>query len=164
MANEGGAVSTNINQVLKDLATFRRDLGTKTVRASIRRITVEAQRQLDAAVPVRTGKLRSNVRVTVKYVPERKVITGRVLINKRGKATDTKNAFYWYFVEKGHRIATSKTGRLARRPGAKGGQSIGMVAGRWFVRNTWGRLQGVIVSMFYNDLQRAVDKAGKRYL
>lgn len=74
----------------------------KAVRAA-------AQLMLDAIyqrAPVATGKLVSNLRVALRKTAA--TIRGRVIINTSGKAGDRNNAFYWRFIEFGHRTRGDK--------------------------------------------------------
>lgn len=148
--SDGVQITSNINSVLKEIASFREDVAVRTVRASLRRMAKEGQRSLSAATPEHTGKLKSNERVVAKYAKTRGVITARVVVNTRGKADNPKNAFYWKFVEFGHKT----------RPGPHQRE----IPGRKFVQATWAVMQSKLYAMFFADLQKAVDRAGKRYL
>jgi HK97 gp10 family phage protein len=62
--------------------------------------------EIVARAPVATGKLVSNLRVAVRRAQGR--VSARVLVNTAGKAGDSLNAFYWRFVEFGHRTRGGK--------------------------------------------------------
>lgn len=138
--------------LIKQLRAFREDVAVKTVRSSVRRIGANLLRRVQAATPVATGKLKSNVRVTAKYVRRRGVVVAKVVVNTRGKASDEKNAFYWRFVEFGHKTRPSKKNSAAQRD----------IPGKNFITSTYLAAMGTITQMFYSDLERAVKRAVKR--
>jgi HK97 gp10 family phage protein len=66
-------------------------------------------------IPVRTGKLVSNLRIVTKRTAA--TIRARIVINMAGKAEDKNNAFYWRFLEFGHRTREDGgIGFVAPRP------------------------------------------------
>lgn len=144
-------ITSNTHEVLKAISDFKEDLAIRTVRGSMRRIAQYANDRLKEATPVFTGNLRFNEAVTAKYAQSRGIVTAKVVVNTRGKAGDIKNAFYWRWVEFGHKTRPSKEG---------GGQRD--IPGQGFIQSTWARLQSQISSMFFSDLDRCVQRAGNR--
>lgn len=150
---DGVQVSSNINDVLKDLAAWREDVAVRTVRGSVRRCAKRATDMLRPVVPVFTGKLRFNLKVAgVKYSRNRGVVTSKVAVSTEGKAENQKNAFYWRFVEFGHKTRPSKSGN--------GTQSE--VAPQNFIQSASARINSAVAAIFFSDLERAVNRAGKK--
>lgn len=139
-------------QLIANLKELRDDVAIKTVRASVRRIGKVLLDALIASVPRLTGNLARNLAIRAKYIFSRGVVVAKVIVNTRGKKGDSKNAFYWRFVEFDHRTRPSKDGGGAQRT----------ISGKDFIRQTFARLQSQIQSIFYADLQKAIERAQRR--
>jgi HK97 gp10 family phage protein len=77
---------------------IRGNLFTRSLRAAATLMMEE----IIARAPVLTGKLVSNLRVVTRRTGG--YVRGRVVINTAGGGEDRNNAFYWRFVEFGHRL------------------------------------------------------------
>jgi HK97 gp10 family phage protein len=113
-------------------------------------VRAAAQLMLDeiySRAPVDTGRLVSNLRVALRKTAA--TIRGRVIINAAGKAGDKNNAFYWRFVEFGHRT--------------RDGGGIGFVQPRPFVTPAFeSRQQDAaqqVIDTFEQGLARAEARA-----
>lgn len=145
MSEEIVTIDWNGQDLIEALHAFQDDVSNSVVRTAVRDAANEAVVQLQAAAPHRTGKLSSAISVRTRISGG--VARADVVVNVRGKASDPNNAFYWRFVEFGHR----------KRPN-KEGASRGYVPGLAFIRNTWLRLQSTISNLFFTALDRAVNK------
>ena len=58
--------------------------------------------EIIARAPVLTGKLVSNLRIAVRRSAG--FVRARVVVNTYGSGEDAHNAYYWHFVEFGHRM------------------------------------------------------------
>ncbi len=134
-------ITMNGAQIVQELCAFKEDIAVRTVKNSTRRIGAALLKQLKANTPTLTGNILRNLGVRAKYVKSRGIVAAKVIVNTRGKKGDPKNAFYWRFVEFGHK---SRSG--------------GNVAGVEFVQNTFGAMQSQIQSMFYADLEKAIQR------
>lgn len=139
-------ITWNGPQIVAELKAFKEDIAVKTVRASTRRIGAYLLKQVKASAPSATGNLIRNLAVRAKYIRSRGVVAAKVVINTRGKKNDPKNAFYWRFVEFDHKT----------RPGENAHQRV--IPGQNFIRSTFETAQPQIQSMFYADLQKAIER------
>lgn len=133
-------ITWNGAQLLDKLKSFQEDIAIKTVRTSLRRIAVYLQRLTASNAPRRTGKLAANIAVKTAFIFSRGIVKAKVGVNTRGKAGDAQNAFYWRFVERGHRT--------------RGGRR--QVAAQPFAADAFISAQSVIADMFFSDLQRSI--------
>jgi HK97 gp10 family phage protein len=69
---------------------------------SLRAAAILMMEEIIARAPVLTGNLVSNLRVVIRRTAG--YVRGRVVINTAGGGDDAHNAFYWRFVEFGHRM------------------------------------------------------------
>lgn len=81
---------------LKDLKQF---LSKNALRKAVRKGALILLESVKQRAPNRTGKLLRNIGLKVKVTA--KTLRARVTVNKKGKAEDPKNAFYFRFLEKG---------------------------------------------------------------
>lgn len=143
---------TNAADLIAQLRAFQEDVAVRTVRGSTRRIADYLQTRLETNTPTFTGRLRSNFKVLARYVRRRSVVSARVVVNTIGKAGNIRNAFYWRFVEFGHKTRPSKSGRNRQRE----------VPGQRFAERTIASAAPQVTQMFYDDLQKAIDRAKRR--
>lgn len=150
---DGIQIKSNLNDVLKDIAEWKEEVAVRTVRRSIGKCAARANDILKPLIPVFTGKLRFNTKVTsAKYIKRRGVTTAKVGIDTVGKADNPRNAFYWRFVEFGHKTRPSKKGNGTQRE----------VPPQHFVQAASARVQSTIAAIFFADLERATNRAGKK--
>lgn len=81
---------------LKDLKQF---LSKNALRKAVRKGALILLESVKQRAPNRTGKLLRNI--GLKFKVTAKTLRARVTVNKKGKAEDPKNAFYFRFLEKG---------------------------------------------------------------
>lgn len=83
-------------------------------KGALRKSVREAARLMFDAimprVPVLTGRLMDNIRIRLKVT--RETIRARVTVNTQGKAGDSRNAFYWRFLELGFRTRSGEERRI----------------------------------------------------
>lgn len=89
--------------------------------------------------------------------------------NKYGKSRvkagkSNMDAFYWKWVEFGHRIGTRKTGYLKKqtRQGGAGGKSRGDVPAQPFMRPAFEATKGQAALAIRDGLKRQIEEAAKR--
>jgi len=141
----------------------RGNLFSQSLRAAARVLLEEIIARAPQGSPPdpHIGRLISNLRVAVSKRGE--TIHGRVIINTFGKASDKLNAFYWRFVEYGHRIGTRKSGRLTRSrgaPHAKGATSY--VQPRPFVAPAFEAMREQAAQQVIESFEAGLDAAEAR--
>lgn len=140
----------NGRDLAEALANFRDDVSNKTVKRALRDVAKLALGMLQAAAPHRTGRLESNLGVRARRGGQGTVGVD-VVVSTRGGRDDANNAFYWRFLEFGHKTRPNKAG-VSRRE----------IPPINFIRNLWLRLQSTIANSFFTALDRAVDKTYTR--
>lgn len=144
------------------LKELRGDLSPRYMRAAVRKAAKVMETLIKAGAPSDTGKLRSLIKVRTKRT--RQTVRARVVVPTIGKGDDPQNAFYWRFVEKGHRVGNKRSGRLVRldRASSRGAASLGVVDPQPFVEpvvRTWTRYG---VQIAFDALEKAIDRAARR--
>lgn len=134
----------DLNAALKE---FREDVAYRVVRSALRKVAASASSVLKDAAPRLTGRLIENIAVRTKFASRRGIIKADVVVNTVGKAGAPNNAFYWRFVEHGHKTRPSKAGHPQRE-----------VPANPFAANVWARLQQTISATFFSDLGAAINK------
>lgn len=140
-------IDFNRDDLFAALQSFRADVSNKVTRQALRNSANDALKQLQAAAPHRTGRLSNALAVRTTYAGARGIMKADVTIRTIGTAKNPSNAFYWRFLEYGHRT----------RPDREG-QSRGKVPPLYFIRNTWLRIQLGIGGNFFAALGAGVDK------
>ncbi len=145
---DGVDISYNDRDLAAALKEFRTDVSVKIVRASLRAIARDEMRALQQSAPVgdpskdpHSGRLKANITYGTAFAIGRGIVKSFVRIRTRGKADDAKNAFYWRFVEFGHRD--------------RGG---GSVPGKGFIQRAIALAQSSIANRFFSDLSHGIDK------
>lgn len=104
------------------------------------------------------------------------IASGYSVIRRRGrkvaKAVDrTKDAYYWRWVEYGHRIGNAATGYLerpakvvdGRRYSARrGGKAVGVAKPRPYLRPAWDTRKDEALAMIQSELAAGVQRAAAR--
>lgn len=152
--------------LIAELKELKEDIRYRTVRAAIRDAGAFVLTKLRANTPVDTGKLRDNLRVLTRWKSRRGIMQAKVLVNTQGKAKDPKNAFYWRFVEFGHRVGTRKTGYLRKfdRPGSSRPEGVGHVEAEKFILKTLQETQQAVTQRFFTHLENALRRRQGRTL
>lgn len=124
-----------------------------------RPITSEAK----ALAPVKTGRLRQAIYSTraKSSTPTRQE---RVITVRSGKKHGSKDAFYWKWVEFGHRIGNKATGTLAgkgRRKTASAG--LGAVPAQPFMRPAFESQKQKAAEIFRDALGKLIEKAALKH-
>lgn len=170
-----------IRDLIAELKALNEDVARKTVRKVIREAGEYILRRLQANTPVFTGKLRFNLDVVTKWKSRSGVMVAKVRVATQGKRDNTRNAFYWRFVEFGHRVGNRITGRLmrltsraktatgARVFGARlaagqisGSQSGKRIEGQEFIQKTQREVQQPVANMFFRALEQAITRRQRR--
>lgn len=145
---EGVAVTFNDRDLIAALKEFREDVAVKVVRASLRRIAREEMKALQEAAPVgdpstdpHSGRLKSNITYGTAFAVGRGIVKSFVRIRTVGKADNERNAFYWRWVEFGHKSRSGSD-----------------VAGKGFIQKAIALAQSSISERFFTDLTRGIDK------
>ncbi|HEY1723958.1 MAG TPA: HK97-gp10 family putative phage morphogenesis protein [Steroidobacteraceae bacterium] len=139
-------ITFNDRDLVAALREFTDTVARKIVRASLRQIASVIQGAIAAAAPRRTGKLADNIAVTTSFSASRGIVKSRVIVRTEGKAGDARNAFYWRFVNFGHRT----------RPGKHGAQHE--VAAQPFVTQAGAQAQNYAADQFFSDLEAGIDR------
>ena len=174
-----------IRDLIAELKALNENVARKTVRKVIREAGEYILRRLKANAPNFTGKLRFNLDVTTKWKNRSGIMQAKVRIATQGKADNQRNAFYWRFVEFGHRVGTRATGVLMRLSRAKtlkgilrheqrqhgdvgrlkqlkGASGAGHVEGQFFVQKTQREVQQPVANMFFRALEQAITRRQRR--
>lgn len=113
----------------------------RAVRAAAT-IMLEAIRQ---NAPIQTGKLRDNL--TVRTRVTRETIRARVAVNTIGKADNQRNAFYWRFVEFGHKGPHGSGAGTSAHP---------------FITPAYEATKTEAAQEVIDEVGRGIDRAGRR--
>ena len=106
-AGDGITVAVpGIRDLIAELKALNENVARRTVRKVIREAGEYILRRLKANAPVFTGKLRFNLDVVTKWKSRSGIMVAKVRVSTQGKAENPRNAFYWRFVEFGHRIGS----------------------------------------------------------
>jgi HK97 gp10 family phage protein len=169
-----------IRDLIAELKALNENVARRTVRKVIREAGEYILRRLKANAPVFTGKLRFNLDVVTKWKSRSGIMVAKVRVSTQGKAENPRNAFYWRFVEFGHRIGSRVKGRLVRLTRArtvtgravhaararagqlKGAASRGFIEGQEYVQKTQREIQQPVTSMFFRALEQAITRRQKR--
>ena len=151
MAEDLITVSWNGRDLVEGLEQFKDTVARGVVRSSIRRIGNAVRDVIAAAAPHRTGRLEGNIAVSTQTAATRGIVKARVIVRTEGHAGDPRNAFYWRFVNFGHRTRPSRRGGVQHE-----------VPGSHFVEASAASAQSFISDQFFNDLAAAVDRTFTR--
>lgn len=162
--------------LIKELRQLNEDVARRMVRKVIREAGEFILRRLKANAPNFTGRLRFNLDVVTKWKSRSGILQAKVRVATQGKADNARNAFYWRFVEFGHRVGNRVSGVLTRLTRAqtqhgkavheararagrlKGAASRGFVEGQEFVQKTQREIQQPVPAMFFRALEQAIAK------
>ncbi len=149
--------------LIAELRALKEDVAIRTSKSAVKKVGDLILNRLRANAPVFTGKLRFNLISRTSYVRERGVVKAVVGARTVGKASNARNAFYWRFVEFGHKTRprdVKKYGiRKARRLDAR---RVTEVPGQSFVRNTLAQVQQAASTLFFREIERALSRAARR--
>ncbi len=116
--------------------------------------------------PVKTGRMRKAIYATRDKAESKPAFEARVVTVRRGKKMQKTNrdAYYWKFVEFGHRTGTRKTGYLRKTDRSSGGYggSTGFVAARPFMRPAFDSTKGQAAEAIRDGLKKQLDEAAKK--
>jgi hypothetical protein len=141
-------IAFNHQDLHAGLKLFQED-AVRIVRASVRRIGESKQKDLEAYLPERTGRMKRALHVRTRFVSARTLVKSTVSVDTVGKADNPRNAFYWRFVEFGH---------LTRPSRKEGGAPQRFIAGSGVLQRQWAALQQTASIQFFTDLARALNK------
>ena len=93
-----------------------------------------------------------------------KTLEYRVIGVRRGKKAGkaNKDAFYWKFVEFGHRIGTRASGYLQKRDRGAGGRARGEVPAQPFMRPAFESTKNRAAVAIREALRRLIEEAAKK--
>jgi HK97 gp10 family phage protein len=148
--------------------SLRNDAGPKYVRAAVRKAGNLLLGKIKAVTPFDTGRLQSNISVSTKETD--KTMRARVIVATSGGSKDPKNAYYWRFVEFGHRVGTRATGYLrkfdrplSKRPTGSANPAVAhIVQGRHFIENTVESWKNAAAQLVVDAFEGAVDREIKK--
>ena len=126
------------------VSTIPANMQGKVLQKALAAGTALTVRQARANAPRKTGRLARAIYAARSKFDSKPTLESRVVGVRRGKKyqKSNKDAYYWKFVEFGHRIGTRKSGYLAKEHGRSqlerfrgaGGESRGFVPARPFLR------------------------------
>lgn len=134
------------------LKLFRDEVSARVAKNAAKKVAEFMQRQLRAAAPAFTGRLRFNLFVRAQYVKRRGVVRSTVAVRTEGKAGNPRNAFYWRFLEFGH----------LTRPAKKEGAAQRKIPPDNFIERTFLSAQTQAQSIFFGEMQSGVEKAARK--
>lgn len=125
------------------------------------RVTVK---QAKANVPVKTGRLKKAI-YAIRDKESKPTFESRVISVKRGKKAQKSNrdAFYWKFVEFGHRTGARKGEYLRKTTRTSGGvESKGVVDARPFMRPAFDSTKSRALEAITVEMRKQLDKAAAK--
>lgn len=156
--------------LIRDLRRFKEAVAIRAAKSAAKKVAEFVERRLRAEAPVFTGKLRFNLFVRAQYVKRRGVVRSTVAVRTVGKADNPRNAFYWRFIEWGHKTRPKnkdvKAFRNRRRN--KGGDPLALAPGQKFVKGdhfilrTYSAIQTQAQAIFFRELDATVARFGRK--
>lgn len=142
----------NEKDLVGALKEFGDDVSIKLVRGSLRRIAKEEMQALQDAAPVgdpakdkHAGRLHDNITYGTAFAIGRGIVKAFVRVRTMGNKDNEKNAFYWRWVEFGHK---SRSGSF--------------VPGIGFIAAAIDKAQEYIARQFFGDLSAGIEKTYTR--
>lgn len=151
-------ITWNGEDLERALKEFEDKVTKRLLRKALRQAANDGTSLLKAAAPAKTGRLKANI--AARTTSHHGQLSAEVVIFKKGKRSDPRNAFYWRFVAFGHRTrGLSKHQSLyafaQKRPRSQA-KSPTLVRANPFIGNVWMRLQQTVSQSFYRVLEDAV--------
>lgn len=134
-----------VRDLIAELKELKEDVARRTVRRVIRQAGEFILRRLRTNAPLDTGKLRANLDVITRWKNRSGILQAKVRISTRGKAGDTRNSYYWRFVEFVRRTVSGKR-----------------LEGQEFIAKTQREVQQPVAQMFFSALEKALNKRGRK--
>jgi HK97 gp10 family phage protein len=166
MADEGG-IGVDVQMVgqrdlIAELRRLKENVAIRVTKRGTRLVAEYLERLVKANVPKGgTGKLRFNMFVRAQYKKKRGVVRTIFGVHTQGKADNPKNAFYWRFVEFGHKTRPKNVKKLGLRAARRaGGQQF--VAARHFILPAWLGGQTRAQAIFYREIEKVIGAASRR--
>lgn len=152
------------------LRTIPAELQGKTLQKALGAGTALVVRDAKARAPVDTGRLRKAIYAVRNKQNSNGVFEERVVTVRRGKKFQktSRDAYYWKFVEFGHRTGAGKGKYLKKvdRPGGRGVVSTGVVPAKPFLRPAFESQKRpaleAITKRLGAEIEKAAAKARKR--
>lgn len=165
MADEGG-IGVDVQMVgqrdlIAELRRLKENVAVRVSKKATKLVAEHFDRLVRANAPVFTGKLRFNLFVRAQYVRKRGVVKSIFGVRTVGKADNPRNAFYWRFVEWGHKTRPTNVRKLGLRAARRAGGQ-GMVPANHFVLKAWLAGQTRAQAIFFRELEKALAKASRR--
>lgn len=148
--------------LIAELRALKENVAIRVTKRGTRLVAEYLERLVKANVPKGgTGKLRFNMFVRAQYKKKRGVVRTIFGVHTQGKADDPRNAFYWRFVEWGHRTRPRKVKALGLRAARRaGGQRL--VPGQEFITRAWLSGQTRAQAIFFREIEKALNQASRR--
>lgn len=147
--------------LIAELRALKENIAVRVSKKATKLVAEYFERLVRANAPVFTGKLRFNLFVRAAYVRARGVIKAILGVRTQGKADNPRNAFYWRFVEWGHKTRPLNVKKLGLRAARRaGGQR--MVPAQHFALNAWLSGQTRAQAIFFREIEKALTAAARR--
>jgi len=166
MADEGG-IGVDVQMVgqrdlIAELRRLKENVAIRVTKRATKLVAEHFERLVKADAPKGgTGKLRFNLFVRAIYVRARGYVKAIFGVRTVGKADNPRNAFYWRFVEWGHKTRPRKVKQLGLRAARRaGGQA--MVPGKEFITRAWLSGQTRAQAIFFREIEKALASASRR--
>lgn len=152
-------VSWNGEDLERALKDFDDKVTKRLLRKALRQSATEGTNLLKASAPAKTGRLRASI--AARTTSHHGQLSAQVVIFKKGKRSDPRNAFYWRYVAFGHRTRgrgkhPSLYAFARRRPARAPAPAQRQVPPNPFIANVWMRFQQTVSQSFYRILEDAV--------
>ena len=163
MADEFGLDVKMVGQrdLIAELRALKENIAVRVTKRATRLVAEYLERLVRANAPKGgTGKLAFNLFVRAQYARRRGVVKSIFGIRTQGKADNPRNAFYWRFVEWGHKTRPKNVKKLGLRAARKaGGQRF--VAARHFILPAWLAGQTRAQAIFFREIEKALNQASR---
>ncbi len=154
--------------LIAELRALKENVAVRVSKIACKKVADFIQIRLRANAPNFTGKLRFNLFVRSNYARKRGVVKATVAVRTVGKADNQRNAFYWRFVEFGHK--TRPRQRLVAGTDSKGRKRTRAITtnaqrklpGQNFVRNTLAQVQHTASAIFFKEIETALSRASRK--
>lgn len=148
--------------LIAELRALKENVAIRVTKRGTRLVAEYLERLVKANVPKGgTGKLRFNMFVRAQYKKKRGVVRTIFGVHTQGKADDPRNAFYWRFVEWGHRTRPRKVKALGLRAARQAGVQR-LVPGQEFITRAWLNGQTRAQAIFFREIEKALNQASRR--
>ena len=132
-----------LEQVKREMRKLEPRLQKNILRGAVRKIAADVRNDARANAPVNSGNLKRNI-ISKSRRGARHTMRASVMVRDDGKRGDSKNAFYWRFVEFGHVD--------------RGGNQV---PGTHFISRTYEDIRGRVDQIMTQYMRPRIEKALK---